>query len=117
MGPIASEFANLCTSLYPILPDCRSGNTNTLALPATLLFGAFCFATFSTIAASNCSSPSINKSGLKVFASSVAILTFSTLSWSADPIDEKLNIATLGSILQTFFAVSAVAIAIAASSL
>ena len=59
IGPIASAFANLWTNLYPMFPDCKSGNTNTFALPATLLFGAFWAATLSTIAASNCNSPSI----------------------------------------------------------
>ena len=41
------------TSLYPILPASRSGNTSTLACPATLLPGALDSPTDGTIAASS----------------------------------------------------------------
>ena len=99
-----------------MLPACKSGNTKTFAFPATLLFGAFRSATFLTIAASNCNSPSISKSGLISLANSVAFLTLSTKSCCALPIVENDNIATLGSIPQRVFAVSAVLIAIDANS-
>ena len=58
IGPWASAFANLCTNLYPMFPACKSGNTKTFALPATLESGAFLAPTYSTIAASACNSPS-----------------------------------------------------------
>src|SRR3712207_7123574 len=36
-GPTATAFADRCTALYVLLPVFRSGNTNTVALPATAL--------------------------------------------------------------------------------
>lgn len=87
-----------------------------MAFPAILLFGAFRSATLLTIAASNCNSPSIAKSGLFSFASLVAVTTLSTKSWLALPWVEKDNNATLGSNPHKFLAVSAVDIAIDAKS-
>ena len=62
----------------------KSGNINTVALPATGLFGAFFLATFSIIAASYCNGPSMIKSGRFCCASLVASATFST----SEPVPE-----------------------------
>src|SRR5207244_9275168 len=63
IGPIASQPPRRCTSLYPMFPLSRSGNTSTLARPAAGERGALRAATSATIAASVCSSPSNAKSG------------------------------------------------------
>src|SRR5207247_6977506 len=63
IGPIAPQSPSRCTSLYPMLPLSRSGNTSTLARPATRDAGAFRVATAGARAASVCSSPSNAKSG------------------------------------------------------
>ncbi|CSI44437.1 Uncharacterised protein [Vibrio cholerae] len=56
----------------------RSGNTNTVALPATGELGALEAATFSMIAASYCKGPSITRSGRFSLAMRVASRTLST---------------------------------------
>ena len=98
-----------------MLPACRSGKTSTLALPATGLPGALVFATLSTSAASACSSPSSASSGAISLAIFVASVTLSTSSCLALPFDEKLSIATRGSMPAIARAVSAVEIAISAN--
>ena len=99
-----------------MFPTSRLGNINTLALPATGLPGALLAPTDATRAASACISPSIITSGAICLASSVAFTTLSTNSFLADPLVEKLNMATLGSILAIALAVPAVATAIWANS-
>ena len=89
-----------------MLPACKSGNTNTFALPATFEPGAFCFPTDSTILASNCNSPSIGSSGAISWASLVALATFSANGCFAEPFVENERNATFGSISYSF-AVSA----------
>ena len=100
-----------------MLPACRSGNTSTFALPATLLPGAFVAATLSTSAASACNSPSKANSGAISLANFVASCTLSTNSCFALPFVLKLNIATRGSMPAIARAVSAVEIAISANCL
>ena len=55
-----------------MLPTSKVGNTNTLALPAISLSGAFLAATLATKAASDCNSPSIFTSGAISLAKRVA---------------------------------------------
>ena len=117
IGPTASAPEKRSTSLYPILPACRSGKTNTFALPATGLPGALVLATLSMSAASACNSPSICTSGAISFASFVASATLSTNSCFALPFVLKLNIATRGSMPAIARAVSAVETAISANCL
>ena len=102
--------------MYPIFPAFKSGNTNIFAFPATLLPGALLDATVGTNAASNCISPSTNKSGAFSFASLVASCTFSTSSDFALPYVENDNIATLGSFFTIALKLSAEDIAISDNS-
>ena len=117
IGPTASAPLKRSTSLYPMLPACRSGNTSTLALPATALPGALVAATLATNAASACNSPSNCSSGAISLARRVASATLSTNSCLALPLVENDSIATLGSIPAIALAVSAVDTAISASCL
>ncbi|MNR56992.1 hypothetical protein D3C85_1776780 [compost metagenome] len=84
MGPRLTQSALRCTALWVVLPVLRSGNTNTVARPATWLFGASCRATVSLAAASYCSGPSISSECCCSWASNVASRTFSTSSPLAD---------------------------------
>ena len=74
-------------------------------------FGAFCLATFSTKAASNCNSPSRASSGARFFAISVASATLVLSGETAEPIVENESKATLGS-MPKVFAVAALTTAI-----
>ena len=56
----------------------RSGNTNTVAFPATALSGSFVAATAGSIAASYWIGPSTGRSGRRARTSAVAAATFST---------------------------------------
>ena len=116
IGPIASAPEKRSTNLYPIFPACKSGNTSTLAFPATLDPGAFFSATLGINAASACNSPSICKSGANSRAIRVASVTLSINSCLALPLVEKDSIPTRGSIPANERAVSAVEIAICANS-
>src|SRR5207249_1090930 len=85
MGPIASHPPSRCTSLYAMLPLSRSGNTSTLARPATGEPGALRAATSATSAASPCSSPSHTKPGPRACRMDTACRTRSTRSPVALP--------------------------------
>ena len=61
-GPTATAFAERCTALYVLLPVLRSGNTNTVARPATGESGSFVRATALSIAASYWIGPSTSSS-------------------------------------------------------
>ncbi len=61
----------------------------TLARPARGDPGAFFSATWGTMAASTCSSPSQHRLGARFFSISVAACTFATFGWSAEPRVEK----------------------------
>ena len=80
-----------------MLPTSRLGNTSTLAFPAMSEPGAFLAPTEGTNAASACNSPSIFRLGSSSFANLVASITLSTTSCLAEPLVEKLSIATRGS--------------------
>ena len=78
--------------MYPILPASRSGNTSTLAFPATGLPGALDCPISGTIAASNWNSPSSNNpSGAFSLAILVASTTLSTSACFALPFEEYLE--------------------------
>ena len=115
IGPYASAFASLCTSLYPILPASRSGKISTLALPATLLPGALYAAISGTNAASGCNSPSILRYGALSLAILYALYTLSTSACLALPFVEYESIATYGSPPTRYLKDSAEAMAIPAS--
>src|SRR3989339_876246 len=98
-----------------MLPSDSDGKMNTLALPATGLSGALRAATAGTKAASNCSSPSINKSGRRFFASAVACATSSADAWWVLPRVENDSIATRGCSPVTLEKVPAVLMAMSAN--
>ncbi len=77
-GPIATAPDVRCTALYVLLPVFKSGNTNTVACPATGLSGSFFRATFASTAASYWIGPSTISSGARCRTSAVACRTFST---------------------------------------
>ena len=81
-----------------MLSASRSGNTSTLARPATgpRSFSFFA-ATLSTSAASACSSPSIASCGERRRTISRAFTIFSTREWRALPLVENESSATRGS--------------------
>ena len=98
-----------------MFPAFKSGNINTLAIPATFDPGAFFTPTFETIAASNCISPSKSKFTFLVFRISTACCTLDTIGCSALPIVENESNATLGSVIPAVnLAFSAADIAISA---
>src|SRR5690625_5483284 len=98
-----------------MLPDSKFGNTKTLASPFISESGAFFAATLGTNAASNWNSPSIISLGFISLAFAIASTTRSVSSDWADPLVEKLSIATFGSIPKTF-AVLLLSTAISAKS-
>ena len=99
-----------------MLPASRSGNTSTLACPATLESGALEAPISGTIAASNCSSPSNANSGAISLANLVASTTLSTSACFALPLEEWDSIATFGSCPTNILKLSAEETAIAANS-
>ena len=99
-----------------MLPAFRSGNTSVFAWPATALPGALSWPTFSTSAASSCSSPSSIRSGAISLAMRVASCTLVTLSCLAEPFVEKDSIATRGSMPASARAESAAPSAMFASA-
>ena len=80
-----------------MLPESRSGKTNTLARPATGDPGALDSATSGTQAASNCSSPSTASPGARRRTASTAARIRSTRGPWALPLLEYDSIATRGS--------------------
>ena len=97
IGPYASASPSLCVILYAIFPASKFGKIITFAFPATFEAGAFLLPTTESIAASNCSSPSISKSGRSSFNFLSAPTVFSIFLWFALPLVEKDSNATLGS--------------------
>ena len=88
----------------------------TLAWPATVEPGDLSWPTFSTRAASACSSPSTFSSGASSLTRAVALATLSTMSPLPLPLVEKESMATLGSAISAMSrAVLAEAMAMAAS--
>ena len=86
------------------------------ALPATGLPGHLRLPTLATSAASACISPSTLSSGFSSFTLAVAAATLSTYSCLAEPLVEKLSMATRGSLKSNrTLAFSAVQRAISAS--
>src|SRR3982751_6991173 len=77
-GPTATALADRCTALYVLLPVLRSGNTNTVALPATVLAGSLVAATAGATAASYWIGPSVGRAGRRARTSSVGAAAFST---------------------------------------
>ena len=99
-----------------MLPTSKLGTISTLASPATGDPGALLAPTEGTNAASACISPSIFKSGAISLANFNASTTLSTFSCFAEPLVEKLSIATFGSAIPaTACAVRAVQTAICAN--
>src|SRR5215217_3169400 len=80
-----------------MLPAWRSGNTRTLARPATGLFSlTFLAATTGTIAASACNSPSMARSGARSRTSARTWRTLDTWACWALPLVEKDSSAIRG---------------------
>ena len=79
-----------------MLPAFRSGNTSTLAWPATGEPGALLAPTLGTRAASTCISPSTSRSGRRAWTYRVASTTLSTSGSAALPLVENESIATRG---------------------
>ena len=98
-----------------MLPTSRLGTTSTLAYPAISEPGALLCPILGTKAASACISPSIFSAGSISLAIFSASTTLSTTSCLADPLVEKLSMATRGSIPATALAVRAVQTAICAN--
>src|SRR5262249_23136962 len=94
-GPIAVAVPSHCTSLYPILPESRSGKIKTLARPATAPSAlSFFSATTGISAASACSSPSTARPGADCRTSVSARVTLSMRACCALPLVENDNSAT-----------------------
>src|SRR5690606_16886500 len=77
-GPTATAPAERCTALYVLLPVLRSGNTNTVARPATSDPGSLDAATEASTAASYWMGPSTSSSGARSRTKPVAVRTLST---------------------------------------
>src|SRR5699024_4828667 len=115
IGPTASKPPKRSVNLYPIFPASKLGNTNTVASPWMSESGAFFCATVGTHAASNLTCLSTARLASFSFAILTPSITRSVSSDFADPLVEKLYIATFGSISNNF-AVRALSTAISAKS-
>ena len=95
-GPTATAPADRCTALYVLLPEDRSGKTNTVACPATAEPGSLVRATLASTAASYWIGPSTGRSGARSRTSRVASRTRSTSAPDPDSPVEYDSIATRG---------------------